>query len=213
MCVMCAADVTARQRVYKMLRAIGKASRGAALPPLRSRVKMSHSPRFHIRDMRPEDLGAVHALNQDNVPNVGDETHEALREIFEESAVALVAERADGAEGGGGALIAFCLVLAPGARYESPNYRYFEERYEDFLYLDRVAVREGERGRGVGAALYREVERRASAPWFTLEVNLKPLNEGSLRFHAREGFVEVAREETRPGKPVSLLVKSLCAAP
>lgn len=171
---------------------------------------MSQIQQLKIRDMRPDDLSAVHALNQANVPNVGDETHAALREIFEESAVALVAERE---EAGGDALIAFCLVLAPGARYESPNYRYFEERYEDFLYLDRVAVREGERGRGVGAALYREVERRASAPWFTLEVNLKPLNEGSLRFHAREGFVEVAREETRPGKPVSLMAKALRAAP
>lgn len=161
-----------------------------------------------IRDMRADDLAAVHALNQDNVPAVGDEPLESLRDIFEECVTALVAERLTRE---GPRLIGFCLALAPNARYESPNYLYFSKRYEDFIYLDRVAVREGERGRGVGAALYREVERRARAPWFTLEVNLKPLNEGSLRFHAREGFTEVARAETRPGKPVSLLVKPLSA--
>ena len=51
--------------------------------------------------------------------------------------------------------------------------------------------------------------RRTTAEWFTLEVNVKPLNEGSLRFHAREGFVEVSQLETRPGKIVSLMVKRL----
>ncbi|MBM4291559.1 MAG: GNAT family N-acetyltransferase [Deltaproteobacteria bacterium] len=159
-------------------------------------------PDLVLRDMRPDDLVAVHALNQDNVPAVGEESLSALRALYAESAVALVAER-------GGRLVAFCLALAPGARYESPNYLYFANRRHDFLYIDRVAVRAGERGRGVGAALYRAVAGRASAPWLTLEVNLEPLNEGSLRFHAREGFVEVAREETRPGKPVCLMVKAL----
>jgi len=40
-------------------------------------------------------------------------------------------------------------------------------------------------------------------------VNVQPPNEGSLRFHAREGFVEVAQLETRPGKIVSLMAKKL----
>jgi predicted GNAT superfamily acetyltransferase len=64
-------------------------------------------------------------------------------------------------------------------------------------------------GKGFGAALYREVENRSTAPLFTLEVNVVPPNEGSLRFHRREGFVEVDRLETRPGKVVSLMVKNL----
>ncbi len=173
-------------------------------------LKIPPLTQLTLREMRPDDLAAVHALNQDNVPAVGDEPLESLRAIFEECAIALVAEHPT--PEGAPLLLGFCLVLAPHARYESPNYRYFSERYEDFIYLDRVAVREGARGQGVGAALYREVERRARAPWFTLEVNLKPLNEGSLRFHAREGFQEVARAETRPGKPVSLLVKPLSRA-
>ena len=35
------------------------------------------------------------------------------------------------------------------------------------------------------------------------------MNEGSLRFHAREGFAEVDQLEPRPGKIVSLMVKRL----
>jgi predicted GNAT superfamily acetyltransferase len=45
--------------------------------------------------------------------------------------------------------------------------------------------------------------------WFALEVNTRPRNEGSLRFHAREGFVQMEELETRPGKMVSLMVKKL----
>jgi predicted GNAT superfamily acetyltransferase len=101
------------------------------------------------------------------------------------------------------------MVLLPGADYGSPNYEFFCERLDNFVYLDRVAVTENFQGIGIGAALYREVEMRTDAEWFALEVNTKPRNEGSLRFHAREGFVEMEELETRPGKMVSLMVKKL----
>ena len=51
------------------------------------------------------------------------------------------------------------------------------------------------RGRGVGRALYTEVDRQMAAidgaDHLALEVNVDPPNEGSLRFHAGLGFVEV----------------------
>jgi asparaginyl-tRNA synthetase len=82
-------------------------------------------------------------------------------------------------------------VLLPGADYGSPNYEFFCERLDNFVYLDRVAVTENFQGIGIGAALYREVEMKTDAEWFALEVNTKPRNEGSLRFHAREGFIQM----------------------
>ena len=147
------------------------------------------------------DLDAVHLINQENVPAVGTETRMTLEEIFDLCSTALVAED--------DAIRGFCMVLPPGTSYGSPNYLYFCDNYDDFVYLDRVAVTASHQGRGIGPLLYREVEARATAEWFTLEVNVKPLNEGSLRFHAREGFVEVDQMETRPGKIVSLMVKRL----
>lgn len=155
-----------------------------------------------IRDMRRSELDDVFAINQENVPAVGEETRRSLEEIFDFCHLNLVAE-IDGVVAG------FCMVMPPGTAYGSPNYLYYCDRYDDFVYLDRVALSEPFRSRGLGRELYAEVERRTTARWFALEVNVKPRNDGSLRFHAREGFVEVDQMETRPGKIVSLMVKDL----
>ena len=159
-------------------------------------------PQHLVREMVRADLLDVWRINQSNVPAVGDETLTSLIEIFEMASVALSVCVAD-------VVVGFCLVLPPGTTYDSPNYLYFCERYSSFAYLDRVAFDDGFRGKGLGASLYREVERRLDVDVLTLEVNVKPRNDGSLRFHAREGFVEVDQMETRPGKVVSLMAKTL----
>ena len=159
-------------------------------------------PDIVIRDLLATDLAVVEAINNASVPAVGEADDAKLARLLEQSVVALAATIDDD-------LVGFCIVLGPGADYGSVNYRWFAERYDDFVYLDRVAVDESARNRGVGAALYAEVERRASAPWFLLEVNLRPRNDGSLRFHHRLGFAEVGQQETDYGVLVSLLAKPL----
>ena len=100
-----------------------------------------------------------------------------------------------------GAFAGFCLTMAPGADYESLNYQWFSSRYEEFTYLDRIVVSSASRNEGLGAALYAELELRiAGTPrWLLCEVNVKPLNEGSLRFHRRIGFTEVGQQDTEGG--------------
>jgi uncharacterized protein len=155
-----------------------------------------------IRDITAADLGAIHVINEAGTPGVHSESPAQLAAITHESCIAIVAEV-------GGLVAGFCQVLPPGANYQSDNYQWFSARYDDFVYLDRVAVAEEYRGRGIGSRLYDEVERRSRASWFTLEVNLRPRNDGSLRFHARKGFVEVGQQETDYGALVSLMAKRL----
>jgi len=157
---------------------------------------------MRIRDLAPDDHPAVHVLNEAGTPGVHTATLDELLVITRMSSIALVAED-------DGRVVAFCQVLAPGAAYRSVNYLWFSARYDDFVYLDRIAVAPEQRGRGIGAALYAEVERRTSATWFTLEVNLVPRNDGSLRFHARHGFHEVGQQDTDYGARVSLMAKRL----
>ncbi len=155
-----------------------------------------------IRDILPADLDAIHALNEAGTPGVASERPEALAAITRECCMALAVEQA-------GVVVAFCQVIPPGARYDSVNYAWFSQRYDDFVYLDRVAVAPARRGQGLGGLLYDEVERRTTASWFLLEVNLRPRNDGSLRFHARRGFTELGQQETNYGAWVSLMGKRL----
>jgi len=90
----------------------------------------------------------------------------------------------------------FCLVFAPGVDYASRNYAWFSARYDDFAYLDRIAVDASVRRAGVGRAFYTTlVEHLAgTTPVLLCEVNLVPRNDVSLAFHAHVGFVEVGRQ-------------------
>jgi uncharacterized protein len=151
----------------------------------------------------PAELDRILAINEAEVPAVGELGRAKLEHLIGQSVQALVA--CDDA----GTIIGFCLVLAPGADYGSVNYRWFAERYDDFVYLDRVAVAPEFQRRGAGSALYRAVEDAADAAWFTLEVNLRPRNDTSLAFHARMGFVEVGQQETDYGALVSMMAKPL----
>lgn len=162
---------------------------------------------MHLRSYRSDDLTAIHRINQAEVPAVGSETLDDLGHIADESVIALVADE-------DGVLAGFCLVLAPGADYGSGNYLWFAERYDDFVYLDRVAIAPEFQRRGLGRTMYAEVERlaaerRPGAHHFTLEVNLRPRNDTSLAFHGALGFVEVGQRETEYGSLVSLMAKPL----
>jgi predicted GNAT superfamily acetyltransferase len=158
-----------------------------------------------VRDLRADDHEAALAINEANTPAVGTLDAERFGHLAGQCAIALAAEVSNDLAG-------FCLVLSPGADYGSVNYGWFAARYDDFAYLDRVAVDERHRNRGIGAALYAEVERRTAARLFLLEVNLRPRNDGSLRFHHRLGFREVGQQETPYGARVSMLAKDLAPA-
>lgn len=153
-----------------------------------------------IRAFAASDIGAVSAINAASVPEVGEATEAELAALAEMCSVALVAEDDDRS------VVGFCMVLPPGTDYSSPNYLYFQDRYTDFVYLDRIAVAPGNRGTGIGTALHLAVQDASSAGIVALEVNVVPPNEASMAFHRRLGFVELERLETRPGKVVSLQI-------
>jgi predicted GNAT superfamily acetyltransferase len=144
-----------------------------------------------LRPLGAGDLDEVLALNQAWVPRVGPVDRDGLVHLVAGSSLALVARTGDGA------LAGFVIVIPPGADYESPNYRFFAERSDDFRYVDRIAVAPDAQGLGVGRRLYDAVvehARAGGAARVTCEVNLQPPNPESRAFHARLGFVEVGRQ-------------------
>ena len=90
-------------------------------------------------------------------------------------------------------MLGFVICLPPQTSYGSLNYAWFNQRYDAFLYVDRIAVAPADRNRGIGSALYENVisvARDRSVP-VAAEVNLEPPNPGSVRFHHRFNFNEV----------------------
>ena len=163
-----------------------------------------------IRDAVPADLPAVQAMNQAAQPAVSDMPLEETRRFLEIAAYFRLAIEGDAVAG-------FLIGLEPGTDYASLNYAWFSERYDSFVYVDRIVIEEGFRGRGVGGALYADFERfgrERGAPRMTCEVNTRPRNDISLRFHAKSGFREVGEQDTEGGKKtVVMLVKEFRAAP
>lgn len=111
-----------------------------------------------------------------------------------------------------GAFAGFVITFAAGSAYDGENFAWFSERLDDFCYLDRVVVHEDFRRRGLGSAVYDELESTCGRPLFALEVNLDPPNEASLAFHRARGYVEVGRRLSG-GHLVTMLTRTLDRSP
>lgn len=160
-----------------------------------------------LRDLTLDDLAAAHVINQANVPDVGEVSLERMGWLQEMTAISI------GVFDDHGSMLGFCMVFPPGTDYDSTNYTWFMERYDDAYYLDRVAFSEPARRRGLGTRLYDAVEQRiVDAPGIArlaLEVNSDPPNEGSLAFHTRRGYRELERRPTPYGIEVAMFEKPL----
>lgn len=156
-----------------------------------------------VRPVCEADLANLDVLNRAAVPNVNDVGLEGLRRL------GACAAFFQAAVNGGGPL-GFLLAMTPEAAYDSPNFLWFRERYEQFVYIDRVVVGERARRLGIGSRLYEAVAGLAASRNAVLacEVNLRPANPGSLAFHERFGFRQVGTQDTEGGrKTVSLMIR------
>ena len=87
-----------------------------------------------------------------------------------------------------GDLDAFLLAFDQGARYDSPNYLWFRNRYQRFVYIDRIVVASAARGRGCARRLYHDLFDHARLPAWRVEAS-KPRSPAS---HWRNGTVRRA---------------------
>ncbi|MDJ0918623.1 MAG: GNAT family N-acetyltransferase [Woeseiaceae bacterium] len=158
-----------------------------------------------IRDCRSGDLEAVQRMNESALPAVNSLTIDDLAWFLEKASYFRVADT-------GRELVAFLIGLNEGVDYASLNYRWFGERYDAFAYVDRIAVNPTARRQGLANRFYADFEDRCAqaSGRVVCEVNLRPANDGSMRFHEHQGFVQVGSQETENGaKEVALMLKDL----
>ena len=158
---------------------------------------------FAIREATSADHAAILRLNLESEHLLSPMDAQHLARLDQEAAYHRVIES-------DGEVIAFLLAFREHADYDSPNYRWFDARYERFLYIDRIAVSASQQGRQLGRALYTDLfafAREHGIDTIACEFYLVPLNEASNAFHARLGFHEVGTQWLADGKKqVSLQV-------
>ena len=164
--------------------------------PLTGGKTMDCSASDHELCMRPmtaRDYPAVLRINEENVSVLSPLDGTRLALIH---AMASVAEVFTLGEDGG--VVGFLLALRPGTAYDSPNYGWFCDRYDDFLYIDRIVMDPCVRGRGLGKTAYCalfDFARDHGIGRLVAEIDSRPPNGPSLSFHRAMGFVEVGGQE------------------
>jgi hypothetical protein len=165
-------------------------------------------PTMTLQPADARHFPAILALNAESVRFLSPLDAGRLAALHAEAARHVVAT-ADGE------VLAFLLAFGPGARYDSPNYRWFQARYADFLYVDRIVVATRAQGRGLGRMLYDDLfdaARRSDCARVACEVDSDPPNPASDRFHEVFGFREVGTQHLPDrGKTVSLKIADLGA--
>lgn len=162
---------------------------------------------LRVRPLVKTDLEKVLELNEELVHFLSHLDMEKLIHLCDESAVQLVVEENDQFAG-------FLLAFREGAEYDSINYKWFEDHYPRFLYVDRVVISPNVQSGGMGSALYNEIFKIAvetDIPVVTAEYYVVPPNVISEKFHGRYGFEEVGRQQTADGKKTVSLVVSQVA--
>ena len=156
---------------------------------------------MEIRSLTHDDINSMWEINEQGLPGTGKVSVQEIGNIMQISELALGIFQEE-------QLLGFVLCLLPKSNYGSLNYAWFNERYDKFIYVDRIAVLTTCRYMGVGSLLYQEVVKYSERHnvMIAAEVSLKPPNEGSMRFHYRFGFRDVGVLE-HESKSVTLMIR------
>ena len=154
---------------------------------------------MRLRPYSENDLDAVLELNEASVEVLSPLDADRLRLLISLSEMSLVAEIDNNVAG-------FMLVFAEASDYDGESYGWFDQNYDNFLYVDRIIIAAAARGQGLASIFYQQLiddARKLQKNCLLAEIDIEPPNHASLKFHQRFGFVEVDRLTYAKGKQVS----------
>jgi uncharacterized protein len=170
------------------------------------RAEMVDANNIRIRDFRSSDTDLIISLNHQSVAVLSAMDVQRFDLLRGQSNVLWIAELDQKPVG-------FMMGFCERSDYDSVNYQWFNQRYDSFVYIDRVVVSTETRGSGIGSAFYARLEqwaREQHKSCLVAEVDIVPLNQGSLNFHNRQDFKQVGEQVYgNPEKKVAMLEKAL----
>ena len=162
-----------------------------------------------IRDVQEHELDAILAMNNAAGSGILPMNQAQIRYFWQNADYFRVAETGD-------CLVGFLIAMTRDADYESSNFRWFKERYDAFVYIDRIVIAKGQRSAGIGRLFYADVQSFAEtrAPALVAEVFMEESTHPALLFHGSFGFHEVGQHQM-PDSPLraAMLYKEMCSYP
>ena len=160
---------------------------------------------MQVREVNINDLSIIKVINDEAVPAVN---AVAEKEFiwFHKNSIYFKKVILDET------LAGFLLVLPMNIPYKSLNYNWFSVRYNNFAYIDRIAVKKEFKSSGIGTLLYTDLEKSLpkEIKMIACEYNIKPLNMISENFHQKMAYKNVGTQLTENNtKKVSLMVKEI----
>ena len=136
-----------------------------------------------------KDANLLLALNNAAVPDVGELSTHRARWLLDHCVLPGLATL-DGQFAG------MVVVLSDNCGYDSDFYRWFTDRYQNFLYIDRVVVMPWARGQGLAKQIYQSIEQaaREQGRAIVADVYSEPPNTPSLNLHRAMGFQEIGAQ-------------------
>lgn len=136
-------------------------------------------------------LEQIFILNQENIPEVGDlNSTDNFKNLLDMSYKNFYVTEAN-------KIIAFVVCFKQGSEYQSKNYEFFCKTEENFIYIDRIAIKKNFRRKKIAKNLYIRIQKIASEKQSSLccEVNTIPKNQPSIDFHYDFGFKKIGKKE------------------
>ena len=147
-----------------------------------------------------KEVQEMHCINQENTPEVGEVSKiEDFKTLVDWSEHIFVHKFEE-------IIKAFVLCMREGNSYHSENYKHVSKLFPRFLYVDRIAVQENFRRKGIAKKIYSKVISTGKDINLDIlcEVNTRPSNEASLVFHEKMGFEEVGTNDFEKNSVVYL---------
>ena len=150
---------------------------------------------YNIISATKSDLDFVLSLNQDSLPAVSHLDLSKINHFLQISSYFKIFKIDDKPVG-------FLIGLKPRKDYESENYIWINQRYDSFIYVDRIIIDINYRNRGLGFYFYNHLIKSMGGKVESIfcEVNIKPYNKQSIKFHKKYGFEEIGKQDTKKGK-------------
>jgi len=136
------------------------------------------------------DLDEIWNINQENIPEVGNVPDlERMNALIQWSSHVMVVRDQE--------IACFIILMRENQAYDSLNYEFYNSQNSPFLYVDRIAIKDGHRRNGLGKMIYEKTIELAKDlnVMACCEVNTMPRNDASLAFHESFGFQKVGTKD------------------